>query len=344
MSTEENKQRAVIGEYNLQLGDEVVVDLSLMDPESRHYYKGPPDGSAITICGFRQCDRYYGQRERCYLKGREPGLYRSYGPPIGQYSVTGPGEYGPQTVTQYVQLDCHAIRLTNREEDPAVRAKHEHLFSDGWRIGNLPELPFYPGDWIRAKSGAVTGAGHSVEEFVGKEPLYVEDFEWHWDNIPVRIRLNSGGSTSIDHELFDLVKRGNYWWWEHDRSKLEFEDIREEVAFYYTLGMLKQIRSPMSNNYRWGEKEAFRACLEGVGDVVKSSGSFFGSTPFPTVQKLDDSLVDLKRRLRETYESQREWAYAEPFLTENDLKMIEEDRRLYVELDVPNEPADDDRR
>lgn len=338
MSTE-TKLRAVIGSYNVKIGDTVRVDLSLLDSESRHYYKGPPDGTELTICGFRQCDRYYGPTERLYLDGREPGLYRSYGKPIGQYEVEVEGRYGNSRETKYVQLDTHAIRLINREQTPDVRASQEHLFNKGWRIDDLPQVPFYPGDMIRAKPDSRTVSGNSVEEFVGKDPVRVENVEWHWDNMPVRIELNGGGTTSTDPENFDLVERGNYYWWEHDRTKLKFKDIREETAFYYSLGMMHQLRSPKTGNYRWGQKEAFRACLEGVGDVVKDSGSFFGSSNFPTLYKFDDSLKDLADRCRAEYEKEREWAYSEPLDTDYDRERADEERKLYEDLGAPADTA-----
>lgn len=318
------KTQLPLAPYQFHIGDRVVVDAGLLDNDSSLFYQGPETGTILTICGFDQWYRYISHNELGYGIDRESGIYLHNGNPIGKFSDRQDGKY--------VELDCRVLRLLDREasdkDDPEVRAS----FETGVKIAPLPETPFIAGDRVRVRPEARYDDGELVTDVLGTDPFFVEAIDYAWSVKHARIRLNDGGSTTVPMIFLTLEARGNYYWWEHDRSKLKFKTLQEEVHFYLTLGKFKQLRSPTTNNYRWGQKEVFRAILEGIGDVGDdlyfSPAMRAADKDFPKLWVISEDLADLKKRCREHYEAKRAWAYSEPLFTEFDDEQRQEEERF----------------
>lgn len=110
-------------------------------------------------------------------------------------------------------------------------------------------------------------------------------------------KFNVGEYRCCGAEL-SLIRRGNYYWWEHDKSQLAFSSLENEAAFYVSLGLSEQLRSPVSDNYAWEHDDAVAAIANGEGDVIQMLGDLFGTTLHATVRRFP-TLPELGQRLRD---------------------------------------------
>ena len=280
----------------LRIGDEVVMN---MDKEARGWGReGVPDGTKGIVVGFFE---YYTTR---HLNMRDvPGIYRGNGAAVVKWA-TG-------------EVDTHGSDLAMPKHILDERRKDtvwNEAFEEQVRQYDLPKFDYMVGNKIaytwkpdprhggrhapRREIGTITNI--DFDDIIERRTGRLQPMEkWHTDRV-IHVDLEEGGSTRVAiSEIDELVEQGNYWAWLNDKTQLKFKDLREEVGFYASLGLRKQIRSARSGDYKWTQADSAEAIRRGDVDVLGNSGSFFGSEPFPVVYKLDESLADLAKRVRE---------------------------------------------
>lgn len=266
----------------LRVGDVVVY---APESDSHRYQQAPVNPgdkgkmvgwySYLTSCGRNQSMSYEKDMDG-------PGIYQGNGAAVIRWD---------NGITE--RVNCHEIKF----EDPDLKEKRyndpeNEIIEKSLKISELPVTPFWEGDLVSIKRN-----GENYLLIVSSID-YVAIFGQSSKYAPYGGHHSEGWTTNFDEEQATLISRGNYWWWWHDKSKLSFKDIREEANFFRSLGKFEQLISPKSGNYKWDIQEAFDAVIAGEADCVSSSGSFFGSSPFPVVFKVHDN-PDLARRLRE---------------------------------------------
>jgi hypothetical protein len=58
-----------------------------------------------------------------------------------------------------------------------------------------------------------------------------------------------------------------------------FEDLREEAAFYNSIGQSEEVRNPANGVYAWTIEEALEAVKSGLADGLSVGGGLFGASP-----------------------------------------------------------------
>lgn len=276
----------------LRIGDEVVMN---MDKEARGWGReGVPDGTKGVVVGFFE---YYTTK---HLNQRgKPGIYRGNG------AATVMWETG--------EVDTHGSDIAMPKHILDERRKDEvwnDAFEKEVRQYDLPKFDYMVGNKVaftrssdrfgnpeRHEIGVITFIDFDdmIERRTGR---LLDSRKWAYDNY-IHVDLEGGGSTRIAHsEITQLIEQGNYWAWENDKSQLSFTDLNHEVMFYASLGKRYQVRSPRSGDYKWTLDDAVEAVRRGDIDGLGSSGSFFGSEPFPIAWRFDDELADLAARTR----------------------------------------------
>lgn len=74
--------------------------------------------------------------------------------------------------------------------------------------------------------------------------------------------------------------------------------LDEETRFYIGLGKIKQVINPSSNKYSWEIQDAVKSVRDGYGDFIVSRNMLFNTSIYLMVYKVDDSLPELKEKLR----------------------------------------------
>lgn len=274
-----------------RIGDVVVMN---MDEEVRSWgRKGVPNGTKGTVVGF-----YERWTSKNYNNGYSvPGLYRGNGAPIVKWE-TGECSYDSNDLV----LPADIVEL--RREDKVYR----EAFDTEAKIHELPEFDYMVGNVVLVnmsdKPGLVVSAKGTITDidFIvitdhrSGELLPVTEYKDKW---VISINLDKGGS--VKHpvtSIIEILKKGNYWAWLNDKSKLEFKDLKEEVSFYSSLGKRKQIVNPKTNKYSWTIEEGLLAIEKEEIDGLIIGPSLFGSPAYLNAYKLDEDLKDLASRTR----------------------------------------------
>jgi len=283
-------KETIVLEAFLHIGDRIVAQNSKSTLEYRQADK--PDGTMGTVIGFYRYQTAYGPNQ--IRENIQPGIYEGNGV---SYVRWDDGTTG--------RLNCHDACFVDESLNETRRADtaYREAFNTLYRVGELPELRYMIGNVINTK--VRRGIGGDFKQIIGKitsidylrakefcddgvtpYPIYTVNFE------------DEGYSQSLrESEIYAVIDHGNYWAWNNDKTKLRFKDIREEASFYISIGMSEQLRNPRTGDYSWSIEEALTAIKEGTGDVISTTGSFFGSNPFPIVFRFI-GLPDLSQRLQ----------------------------------------------
>lgn len=283
----------VYGTEHLRIGDEVIMN---MDKDARGWGRpGVPDGTKGTVMGFFE---YYSTSN--YNQGKIPGIYRGNGAAYVKWEDGSVSTEGSD-----VTMPKHLLEQRRKDKT------HNDAFKEMIRLYDLPKFDYMVGNKIAfafkhvrqmhrqpvREIGTITAI--DFDQIIERRTGHLRNMEqWHNDRI-FHVDLEEGGSTRVSmSEIDELVEKGNYWAWLNDKSQLAFKDLQAECVFYATLGKRTQLRSPRSGDYKWTLDDAVEALRHGDVDGIGNSGSFFGSTPFPTVYKFDEDLADLAARTR----------------------------------------------
>jgi hypothetical protein len=266
----------------LRVGDVVIY---APESDSHRYQQAPVNpGDKGKMVGWYSYQTSFGRNQSMsYEKDMDgPGIYQGNGAAVIRWD---------NGITE--RVNCHEIKF----EDPDLKKKRfndpeNEIIEKPLKISELPVTAFWEGDVVSVvqKHGTYTVTVRSVD--------HLSVFNRIKDHNEYSGQHSEGWTTYFTEEQATLISRGNYWWWWHDKSKLSFKVIQEEASFFRSLGKFEQLISPKSGNYQWEIQEAIDAIIAGEADCVSSSGSFFGSSPFPIVFKVRDN-PDLARRLRE---------------------------------------------
>lgn len=259
-----------------------------------------PNGTRGTVVGFHEYFRYYDISE---ARGKRCGKYRGNGSPYVLWD-DGTSEI----------VSGHDICFEDRfYVHPNIESDYCKLFKMEAFVDELPALPYMVGNHLLL--GGERFSSQDGNSWFSR-PMVIVAIEWYHlgtkcdDGITdypvycVRSANGEGGQTNVslaDIESGDPTS-GNYWAWLNDKSRLAFRDLKEEVAFYMSLGKIKQVRNPATGDYGWQLEQVSEAIKAGTVDLLASSGSLFGSSPFPVAYKVDEDLGDLGARCRAAFQ------------------------------------------
>ena len=270
-----------------KIGDRVMVNT---DDKDQH---GWANGLLGTVIGYYECITY--ETINSY-PWRKPGKYRSNGNP---YVLWDSGTVDRPSLHDI----CFADEVENHTHD--IRAKdmvYRELFETHVWIDDLPKTKYNIGNIVQLVSSEFF---ESFGTTVVIESIdYYRVGEFCSDDItpyPVyRIRsIDGGGSTSVrDLDIIKVISPGNYWFWQNDKSKLAFKDLKDEVSFYVSIGKVREVKNPKTNDYAWTIDEAVDAVQKGDVDVIKMSSGFFGALPSLSVMKFEEGFEVLAQRVR----------------------------------------------
>ena len=274
-------ERVILTKF-LRISDRVMMAVPSTDEGWRKH--SVRNGVKGTVVGFNRYRHYQG---RLGVYKNAPGHYESNGQAIVQWDN---GVCDSPSVHDIVFVD--PCQKETRYGDTVYNKAFDHPA----RIGDLPELPFWELDNVRLVHDHRTS--WSIWE---DDPVLVVsaiNYEYIGDlcddgvtAIPiyqVEPRSLNRGRITVRPEDIELVARGNMWWWTHDKSKLGFADIREEVGFHRAIGLAKEVECPQTGNYHWPKEHVLGAATAGLIDVLSSSGGLFGTGPSMHGFKLKD--------------------------------------------------------
>ena len=279
-----------------RIGDRVMLKMS---DEHRLYSSiEVSNGSLGWVVGYTQYTCSYGYNDRC-----KPGVYRGNGNVLVMWDKLKSGIISENKITMISAHDIIPIgisvkQMTDRRKDDA----YNKMFDEEVWIGTLPECKYYPGDVVRLANELKRKAYGAVVKILNINynniEMMLNDNETHYPYIT--IECEGGGTTNIsDADIEDVVSRGNYYWWEHDKSQLKFDTLKDETAFYYSKGFLTYARNPRTNTYSYTLQEAVEAIREGLADGVKVSQGYFEAGLTTSAMIVSDELPDLKQRVRQ---------------------------------------------
>ncbi len=240
-------------------------------------------GTELVYVGRSRSTRYYGPWDHYALGGREPGLYEMDAEYLFGVPASGAGETdGPALpVNPGWLIPVNREAGKGRKNDDGVEV----------RVGGLPEMKFEMGDIVKPngamalKRGIEPGVFFEVERYhldFNASPETAGD-PAHLGACTVRAYREENGrkvscySTSFEESDLELVKRGNYYHWRRDPSKMEFMDLVEEANFYAGIGESVQVRNPVTGNYcAFTQEEAMAALKRGDGCSVRVAQPIFG--------------------------------------------------------------------
>lgn len=275
----------------IRVGDQVAITIP---QENRKWGYNPcPDGTKATILGFSEI--HYGRLDNFGLK---PGVYvnRAWVKlrlEDGREHTELSGRLEPTDKAEYER------RLVHQQEHP-----------DDWRskefIRELPETPFWEGDFVRVRGRSVPTSVYSemppkrdpdVFQVIGIDYHYLTQKTMVGTKYPaykISSKLGAGWHTSASEDDMVLVERGPVWKFYHNEP-ISFSDIEEEANFFESLGHTEEIRNPTNGFYKWTKEEVLDAIRKGFVHGFSVSSGFFGSGPSISAKRFRNE--DLGRRV-----------------------------------------------
>ena len=260
-----------------RIGDRVVMAVPSTDKGWAHHKV--PNGTEGTVIGFKRVTTFEGR----------VGVYKD---PPGKYEMNGSAVVRWDNGVFDTPSTHDLVLLTRRFRNSNASIE---AFDTKELIGPLPDLPIWEHDVVRVKDDAKRIAAwdsdlelivasidyHRIGEFCddGKTPVPLYSIEPSSRN---------RGSVMYREQDLELVKRGNVWWWTHDKTKLSFADLKEECAFHKTIGMAVEVKNPYTGYYTWNEDHIRLAAADKVIDVVNVSRGMFGTGPRANAYKFTD--------------------------------------------------------
>lgn len=288
----------------LMKGDVLIVSNNPSSKSERSDISQYPDGTKLQCVGFIE---YTTERDFGGITSEKPrGVYLNRGAAL--YRVEG-GDVDSEPFTySYSQLVSPSSHIDPKKRMSSVEWKTE---KEPVRIGDIPEREFVIGDWVGFKDGSCVNSGfsdgalydHCEVASTSTTPEGENLFDVRVFQIDSRGKVEAADSRSyIAGDQLELVARGNYYWWLHDKSKIRFNSLAEEAAFYAGLGECVQVRHPSTglyDPYSLDEQElALDMIRRGEIAVLRSAGGLFGAIGGVTGWRYPN-LPDLERRLRE---------------------------------------------
>jgi len=281
-----NKDNRVILECFLRIGDTIVSQNS--DSSKEYRTITVPDGVKGVVIGFHRYKRAIGRNE--VRSNRPVGIYEQNG------AVCVKWETGETSTPS-----CHDIAFIDDETKDmrAADSVYRKAFKEALYLSPLPEVSVYEGDTIRIQRRNEDNAEVVITriEYLDKDRLCNDDAT-QYPFIQVMCVEEGWRSSTNLADIVTFLKRGNYYWYEHDKTRMEFKDLNDEAGFYRTLGFAEEVRNPATGNYRWELDQLLEAIKNGEIDAISTSGSLFGSVPFSTAYRWP-TMPELGKRLRE---------------------------------------------
>ena len=237
-----------------------------------------PYGTVGTVVGF---DRYVHYQSRIGVYSDPPGKYCSNGSVIVRWD-NGVFDRPSMHDVMFVDKDLK----DSRTKDDAYNA----AFTVAERVSDLPDLPLWELDSVRLKPNyrspwedcdalvvshiAYDYMGDVCSDGVTPMPIY-----------RVEPPSMNRGCITVHPDNLELIERGNVWWWTHDRSKVAFADLDNEVRFHKMIGLCTEVQCPQTGHYGWPKEHLHSGATSGLIDVVfqriGSSFSFCGKMHDP---------------------------------------------------------------
>lgn len=290
MNDSVEKPDRIISEQYLRPGDFVAYHFVEADDDDGYTKRQYPNGHQFVVTGHSEyLDHVPINRSTL---ARPAGVYKRFGRVFLRDAITD--QPIKETISPHylVFVDPEVKKADRRLECHTVR-----MCQTGERISDLPALPYEIGDRVRwldkdrfgdgLGRGEVAKIGNINYHYIG---LFCSD---EVTPMPLYdIVFPQGGQTSVRPEDIELVERGNYYHWQHDRTQLKFESLAEEASFYKSLGFSEEIRNPATQFFSWSQREAVEAirrgeaCAYRVSTVPFSGAKCISVIAFPTMPEL----------------------------------------------------------
>ncbi|OGY41888.1 MAG: hypothetical protein A2Y82_05550 [Candidatus Buchananbacteria bacterium RBG_13_36_9] len=278
----------------MRVGDEVIITIP---KENRDWGYNPcPDGTRATIIGFSEI--HYGRLGNFGLK---PGIY------VNRYWVILRLKNG----TEHTEFSERLSPVDKAEyerrlkEFQAKRAIAKNDDRDEEFISDLPETPFWEGDFVRVHGRSrVTSVYSEMPPERDPDVFQIIGIDYHfldkktecgtkYPAYKISDKISSGWNTAASEDDMELVERGPVWKFYHNEP-ISFSDIKEEATFHDRIGQTESIRNPKNGLYSWTKEEALEAIKKGLAHGFSMSGSIFGSSPHISVQRFRDENVGMR--------------------------------------------------
>ncbi len=277
----------------MKIGDEVVITIA---QENRDWGYNPcPDGTKATILGFSEM--HYGRIKNF---GQKPGVYvnrswvnlrfrdgREHQEWSGRLECTDKVEY-EKRLAEYHE---------SRKGKPFEFMTHEF-------IRELPETPFWEGDFVRvsARMGLTVITGPQDGLLIPRDPSRFQIVGIKYESLDqmtmvntkypaydISDKLGAGWHTATNVDEMTLLERGPVWKYYH-QEPIVFSSLKEEADFFTMLGRTKEVRNPASGNYAWTKEEIIEAIKKGTVHGMHGSSGFLGGGRVNAGWFLDEEL------------------------------------------------------
>lgn len=247
----------------LRIGDEVIVTIP---EENRMWGYNPcPDDTKAKVLGF--CEIYHGRIDNYGLK---PGVYVNNAWAILQL----------EDGREHKELSMR-LSLADSAEYERRLAEFRNRKKTDWRaekefLRDLPETPFWEGDWVRVLGRSIVTVCTSTVPPEHSDPAIFQIINIQYSllsektnagkNFPaynISSKLRAGWHTATREDQMVLVERGPVWKFYHNEP-ITFNNIDEEASFFETLGHTEDVRNPANGNFNWTRSEALRAIQIGL--------------------------------------------------------------------------------
>lgn len=285
----DSKERIILNRFT-RIGDRVMMAVPTSDEGWSK--RAVVNGTQGTVIGIK---RYTHYQSRIGVFKEAPGHYECNGATIVMWDNGVPDTPSAHDI----------VFLDNSIKDSRQNDKtHNEAYAINQRIGDLPSLPFWELDIV-----GVSSACGRKPVWEDNPELIISSIDYHCygqmcdDGVTpmamytVEPRSRNRGRVSMRESDLFLIRRGNTWNWENDRSKMDFRDLQEEVGFHKTIGLANEIVCPDTGNYAWPKESVLKYARQGMIDVL-SSYAFFGGPPTVHAYKMTDP--DLSKRANAT--------------------------------------------
>ena len=249
-----------------------------------------PDGAKGTVVGFTRYKRDVSIID--YYCSKIPGIYEGNGAAIILWDNGQHTNEGGESVC-FEDLSLNESRRNDTEYNKA--------FETIVKIADLQSTPVEIGDEIIVERVG-NGKRATYQATIGRID-YLRLNEKCDDGVTpmpaYQYRATEGWSSSCNEgDILRIVKRGNYWAWLNNKTQLSFADLKEECAFYSSIGFVEDVRNPKNGMYSWTLPELLQAVKEGTVDVIHTSPGMFGAAQRVGGKRFPD-MPDLAKRCRE---------------------------------------------
>ncbi|MFA5188892.1 MAG: hypothetical protein WC460_06020 [Patescibacteria group bacterium] len=278
----------------MRVGDEVIVTIP---KANRQWGYNPfPDGTRATIIGFSEI--HYGRLGNFGLKS---GVY------VNRHWVQLKLKNGTEHTefSQRLSLVDKAEYERRLKEFIAKKAETNNDERDEEFIRDLPETPFWEGDFVRVHGRSrVTSVYSEMPPEKDPDVFLIIGIDFHYLNektasgtkfpaYKISDKFSSGWNTAASEDEMELVERGPVWKFYHNEP-ISFSDIKEEATFHDRIGQTESIRNPKNGLYSWTKEEALEAVKSGLAHGFSMSGGIFGNGPHISVQRFRDENVGMR--------------------------------------------------